>query len=80
VGRLGSGMWVSASFQINSSPVGQSGSGPRVGVGGYLRGYFWYGGVSGELSPGGYLLESLSPVGVKVTILQSCKVNVLTRS
>ena len=44
VGRLGSEPHV----------VGRLGSGPQVGVGGYLQGVF----SVGEVSPGGYLLES----------------------
>ena len=40
MGRLGSGMRVSASFQIIPRPVSQLGLGsePQVVVGGYLRG------------------------------------------
>ena len=46
------------------------GSGTRVGVG-YLRGegIFGTGGISGKLSPGDYLLESISkPVTVESTL------------
>jgi len=58
VGRLGSGMGVSASFQIIPRPVGRLGLGSephvvgwlglghRVGVGGYLLGVFLVGGLS----------------------------------
>jgi len=54
VGRLGLG--------LGSQPhvVGRLGSGPRVGAGELSLGVFSVGVVSGgELSPGGYLLESL---------------------
>ena len=68
VGRLGSGMGVSASFQIIPGPVGRLGlglgsephvvgrlgSGPGVGAGGCLLGSC----LQGELSQGAYLLES----------------------
>jgi len=66
-------MGVSASFQIIPRPVGRLGlgseshvvgrlgSGPRVGARDYLRGgVVSVGGLSsGNLSPGGHLLESL---------------------
>jgi len=72
VGRLGSGMRVSPSFQIIHRPVGRLAlglgsvphvlgrlaSGPRVGVG-LSPGVFSVGGcLRGELSPGGYIQES----------------------
>ena len=69
MGRLGSGIWVSASFQIILRPVcrlglgsephvvGRLGSGPRVG--GLSPGVFSVGGcLRGVVSRGGYLLES----------------------
>jgi len=74
VGRLGSGMWVSASFQIIPHPVGRLGLGlgsephivgrlgSRPESGGLLPGVFSVGVVSeGELPPGGYLLEPQRP-------------------
>jgi len=54
MGRIGSGVLVSASFQISSLRI------LLHSDGGYLRrDFLWGNNFRGEMSPGGYLLEAL---------------------
>ena len=79
VGRLGSGMKVSASFQIIPRGIGygQLGSGPRVGAswlfpGGILTIFGRVGCLrGGSCLQGSYLLESQTTTGTTTTVWQT---------